>query len=294
MASGDKVYVADKATLDEVNGKIGSTTDTGGSSSVGTVMAKENAVLEKIGATDDAQSSSTTTGSIFAKINYLVSKMASVYSWCSSVYSWLNNIYPKFGATTDTGGTTSAGTIMAKENAILTEVNKIGATSDTGGTATTGTVSAKVNALFNEVKQANDRLVTDNDIIKACTNYTQFILRNLPVVETEILNISGEGFIMSIAAHASAVGYTTTMKVYIDGELLFDFGIYGTGSKLVQFGITSAVVFEDLHLFKNGNLTSTTRNIASLLHFKENLRVVTTASASGENDFASITYGLKE
>lgn len=121
MASGDKFYVADKATLDEVRDKIGSTTDTGGSSTVGTVMAKENAVLVevgKIGATNDAQSSSTTTGSIFAKLNYLVYQIS---AYLSSISSWVI----KIGATTDTGGTTSAGTVMAKANAILDASGKI-------------------------------------------------------------------------------------------------------------------------------------------------------------------------
>lgn len=49
MASGDKFYLADKETLDEVDGKIGMTTDAGGSETVGTSMAKLNAILIAIG-----------------------------------------------------------------------------------------------------------------------------------------------------------------------------------------------------------------------------------------------------
>jgi len=85
MAIGDKVYIADKETLDEINVKIGKT--------------------------NDAPTSSISTGSLFAKINYLV----------SSIASYLLNIYNyviKIGATTDTGGSTTTGTIMGKLNSL--------------------------------------------------------------------------------------------------------------------------------------------------------------------------------
>lgn len=49
MASGDKFYIADKDTLDGLNGKIGATTDVGGSEITGTSMAKLNAILTAIG-----------------------------------------------------------------------------------------------------------------------------------------------------------------------------------------------------------------------------------------------------
>ena len=159
MASGDKFYIADKATLDEVKGKIGSTTDTGGSSTAGTVMAKENAVLGevgKIGASNDAGNSNTTgtTVSIFAKLNYLVSQVSSylsnIYSrigsqsdaansaTSASAHGKLNWFINLFGKTDDTGATATTGSIMAKENAILVEANKIGNPDDVGGTTLFG------------------------------------------------------------------------------------------------------------------------------------------------------------
>lgn len=49
MASGEKTYLADKETLDLVNQKTGVTTDTGGSSTAGTVMGKLNGVITLIG-----------------------------------------------------------------------------------------------------------------------------------------------------------------------------------------------------------------------------------------------------
>lgn len=49
MASGDKFYIADKVTLDEVNNKIGNMNDTGGTTEAGTVFAKLNDVVFKNG-----------------------------------------------------------------------------------------------------------------------------------------------------------------------------------------------------------------------------------------------------
>lgn len=90
MASGDKFYIADKTTLDGVDEKIGSTVDTGGSS---------------------------TAGSVFGKLNYLVSQVA---SYLVSIY---NNCL-KIGSTADTGGTIAEGTIMGKINSLIASSGK--------------------------------------------------------------------------------------------------------------------------------------------------------------------------
>ena len=49
MAVGDRLQIADKPTLDEINTTIGDTGDTGGSTVAGTVMAKLNEILEQLG-----------------------------------------------------------------------------------------------------------------------------------------------------------------------------------------------------------------------------------------------------
>lgn len=74
MASGDKFYLADKETLDEVNSKIGTTTDTGGSETGGTGFAKLNKIINsvlKIGTTTDT-GGTVTTGTLMAKTNALL------------------------------------------------------------------------------------------------------------------------------------------------------------------------------------------------------------------------------
>ncbi|MCQ4935129.1 hypothetical protein [Anaerotignum propionicum] len=132
MASGDKFYLADKETLDEVKGKIGSTTDTGGSS---------------------------TAGSVFGKINYLVSQVS---SYLATIYSWVNTLVGKIGNTNDSEGTATTGTVMGKLNFLVTHgsnnltdvynyVLGIGNTNDKQGNATSGSVMGKLNYLISQV-----------------------------------------------------------------------------------------------------------------------------------------------
>ena len=69
MATGDKVYIADKPTLDAINAKAGTTNDTGGNA---------------------------TTGSIFAKLNALISSIAShVSAWTAARASKIDNLDTK-------------------------------------------------------------------------------------------------------------------------------------------------------------------------------------------------------
>lgn len=48
MAAGDKIYLADKKTLDEVNTKVGATTDPSGTATAGSLMGKLNALISSL------------------------------------------------------------------------------------------------------------------------------------------------------------------------------------------------------------------------------------------------------
>lgn len=81
MASGDKFYIADKVTLDEVKEKVGTTTDTGGSETGGSVFAKLNKiihdvldVLSKMGNAVDTMVGDT----IFSRLNFIKSKIGKI------------------------------------------------------------------------------------------------------------------------------------------------------------------------------------------------------------------------
>ncbi len=164
--------------------RIGVTTDTGGTNNAGTVMAKLNklltdwtsvraAKLDTIGETADANGSAT-TGTIMAKLNKLLTdwtnsratKIDTINTNVSNLNTRLTSTrasrLDNIGTTTDTGGTATAGTIMAKLNKLIadgansssgdigTVNNNIGTTTDTGGTTSAGTVMAKLNKLLTD------------------------------------------------------------------------------------------------------------------------------------------------
>jgi hypothetical protein len=63
----------------------------------------------------------------------------------------INKIKKTIGKTDDTGGSSTAGTVMGKLNNIISNSpsSSIGNTADTGGSATSGTVFGKLNAVLN-------------------------------------------------------------------------------------------------------------------------------------------------
>lgn len=209
---------------------------------------------------------------------------------------FINKIKKLIGTTNDTGGTSTSGTVMGKLNNIINNNSStaIGNTTDTGGTATAGTVMGKLNGLFGEVKQYSEQMVTDNSIIKACTNYTALTI-SIPKLETEVLNVNGEGFAKYIGLHKKDQGYTLKVKVYIDGELFFDYGLASniSGNKNASFSTVSSndtYKLGDFTSFVNGNTAVGTGYTSNLLHFKESLRVVVSGGAG--LDTVSINYGL--
>ncbi len=91
-----------------VDNKIGTTGDTGGSTTVGSIFAKLNALLQKF--------VSVWTDGRAAKLDNLDTTVSSRASQTT-----VNTINSALGATNNTGGTATAGTAMAKLNALLAE-----------------------------------------------------------------------------------------------------------------------------------------------------------------------------
>ena len=172
---------------------FGATGDTGGTSTAGTLTAKINAALSNIGVTGDT-SGTATAGTLMAKVNKLLTdwtttragKIDTISTNASNLNTRLTSTragyldkLANFGAVNDTGGTATAGTVMAKLNKLLTDwtttragyidtintntacmtstragyIDKLanfGATGDTGGTSSAGTLTAKVNKLLTD------------------------------------------------------------------------------------------------------------------------------------------------
>ena len=158
--------------IDDVKELIGQTSNTGGTASAGTVMAKLNKLL-----TD-------WTTARAGKIDTINTNASNLNTRLTSTRAGYLDKLANFGAIGDTGGTATAGTVMAKLNKLLTDwttaragkidtintnatnlntrltstragyldkLANFGATGDTGGTATAGTAMAKLNALLSKV-----------------------------------------------------------------------------------------------------------------------------------------------
>ena len=118
-------------------------------------------MVAQIGQTDDT-GASTTAGTVNGKLNQVQNLIADLDGDIVQLHedvakqSTLSVVSTRLGATTDTGGSTTAGTVMAKLNALLSrwsealaqKVNSIGLTDDTDATSATGTVMGKLNALI--------------------------------------------------------------------------------------------------------------------------------------------------
>lgn len=146
------------------------------------VELKDNVeqIKQEIGITTDTGGSST-AGSVFAKLNYLVSQVS---SYLSSVYSWVT----KIGNTADTGGTSTAGTVMAKENMII---EQLGITTDTGATTISGTVMGKLNNMLE--------------------------LKYRPVIKFQ------PGVLTVSLASSALVRFATSEKIYVAGDKIYSY-----------------------------------------------------------------------
>lgn len=146
MAIGDRIQIARQETLESIDTKIntmntnlnatkntantistniGAANNSGGTATTGTVMGKLNAILGKT-PNLDASVSSVNTNVNAVKNNTATNNTANATGVLSQKLSYI--ISNLIGATNNTGGSTTAGTCMAKANAILSHI-----TSDTYG-----------------------------------------------------------------------------------------------------------------------------------------------------------------
>lgn len=114
MAAGDKVYIADKQTLDDVNSKVGATGNTGGTATAGTIFGKLNAIISSI-----ASFVANWTAARAAKVDNLDAKVSTRQSEQNAYdrYNILNN-------NTGVNNTASAtGTLSQKLSHTINTVN---------------------------------------------------------------------------------------------------------------------------------------------------------------------------
>lgn len=175
-----KEYIADKETLDELNQKLGVNTDAASGTS------------------------------LFAKVNSLLNTVANhVAAWTSARAAKLDNL-DNIGATSDTGGSTTAGTVLAKLNALLTSwtstragyIDNIRSYTITNNTASkTGVLSAKLAYIISLLENATYKYSSATKITHACLG------------NGETFSGSGKGIV-----YVFPVATDTSAAVTIDGN----------------------------------------------------------------------------
>lgn len=121
MATGDKVFLADKETLDKVNSnvadvhaRVGTTTDTGGSATSGTLMGKINALISSIAS---------------HVANWTAARAANLDAAVSSRESEANALARYNSISTNTGPNNNAsatGTLSQKLSHIINQIGGMG------------------------------------------------------------------------------------------------------------------------------------------------------------------------
>lgn len=115
-----KINIALESSVEDVKTSIGTTGNTGGSITVGTIFGKLNKIIA-----DLASHISSWTSTRAGYIDIIKSNTDRLTSARATI---IDNI----GATSNTGGTTSAGTVMAKLNALITNTTANNTASKTG------------------------------------------------------------------------------------------------------------------------------------------------------------------
>ena len=118
------VVIAPLATK-EITNRIGNTIDTGGSTTSGTVMGKLNKVLEnEEGSKTNTEALKNDIASVKENVSSVKSDVAGVKADVSNVKTSVTAVSNKIGTATDTGGSSTAGTVMGKLNSISKNAKK--------------------------------------------------------------------------------------------------------------------------------------------------------------------------
>ena len=113
------VVIAPLATK-EITNRIGNTTDTGGSTTSGTVMGKLNKVLEnEEGSKTNTEALKNDIASVKENVSSVKSDVAGVKADVSNVKTSVTAVSNKIGTATDTNGSATAETVMGKLNSIM-------------------------------------------------------------------------------------------------------------------------------------------------------------------------------
>jgi len=180
----------------------------------------------------------------------------------------INKIKKTIGSANDTGGSSSAGTVMGKLNNIINNSTSsiIGNTTDTGGTETAGTVYAKLNALITKDKHKSFKYLE-----------TSFGVNQTDVT---VLSITGAGEFYGI------YGILSNVKVIIDGV---EFDVNGSNDNRVYRANLQGSIISSFNTTPSSFYTY----MIDSMPFKESLVIKISSNATYSVN-VKITYSLYE
>lgn len=284
MAAGDKIYIADKQTLDDVNSKVGQTGNTGGTASAGTIFGKLNAIISSI-----ASFVANWTAARAAKVDNLDAKVSTRQSEQNAYdrYNILNN-------NTGVNNTASAtGTLSQKLSHIIAEVSakendadatnryyQLNTNTGVNNTASaTGTLSQKLSHIINLFSTNKQKVL----VSKAVTI-------NIASAGTHTLvNVTGGGQFEFASTSNMGTSSAVPLTITVDG-VPYVFENLPTYAYILQSLRNSGNIWTTL---SNQSVIEEVGAMVRPVHFKNSLVITVTTQNDGARSF-SANYAVYE
>lgn len=282
MATGDKIYIADKQTLDAVNAKAGATTDTGGTATAGTLFGKINTLITNI-----AAHVANWTAARAAKVDNLDAAVSSRQSEANA-----STRYNTLNTNTGVNNTASAtGTLSQKlshaintaasrqsEADAATRYNQLNTNTGVNNTASaTGTLSQKLSHIINLFSNNKQKVLVSKTVsIELATAGTH-----------TLVNVTGSG--QFEFAYVTGMGYSYAPLTFeIDGKTRVFNGLLNP-SYIAHTSRYPGVLLSDV----SPNFVENIRDIPRAIHFNSSLKI--TVAASNQNPLTFIAnYAVYE
>ena len=273
MATGDKIHIADKQTLDDVNSKVGATGNTGGTASAGTIFGKLNAIISNIAAHVAAW-----TAARAAKVDNLDTTVSSRQSE-QNAYDRYNILNQNTGVNNTASAT---GTLSQKLSHTINTVNTRQSESDAASrynqlntntgvnntASATGTLSQKLSHIINLFSTSGQKVLVSKVVsIELATAGTH-----------TLVNVTGAG--QFNVAYVMGMGYSYAPITFeIDGQQ-FVFNKIINPSYILQ---GHSVLLVD----------TTSYSTYSPIYFKNSLKITVAASNQNQLTFRA-SYSVYE
>lgn len=199
MAAGDKIYIADKQTLDDVSAKVGATNNTGGTASAGTIFGKLNAIISSI-----ASFVANWTTARAAKVDNLDAKVSSRESEADAVIRYSNlNTNTGVNNTASATGTLSQklshiiNTVATRESDAdaVTRYSNLNTNTGVNNTASaTGTLSQKLSYIINLFSTNKQKVLASKTVsVNVTTTGTHTLLNVTGAGQFFVANVNYMG-----------------------------------------------------------------------------------------------------